>query len=303
MAAQALVWIAALLTTAAPLVPEGVLSTGTSTGLPNANDAGTGGDAGDSPEAATRLEAYGTYAGMLNSKKDADWYGWRPASSSDTPLCIAATVTGDALSHVSLVAQSANGDSRTVKASTGNESLSSTAAVAFPASASTFLGFVPVENPAGGDPTRPGSYAFDIRALRASDITANDAGLPGDAGMNIGSARPVGAGCFGGVLAAADQRDVFSFQGQTGQVVTVSMHDVVASGARMSLLGPSGSRIATVPSNGVFVATLTESGTYYLSMERSTAIPLAGDAPPIEAPYTFGLGLDPDPGQGCRPGC
>ncbi|HLE96882.1 MAG TPA: hypothetical protein VI997_05875 [Candidatus Thermoplasmatota archaeon] len=299
MSFQVLVWAAAL---AASAVPYGALDASTSTGLPNANDAGSGGDAGDTPTTALELPEYGSYQGAQNSPKDADWYALHPPSASETPICVSATVSGDAFSDVTLTVDDGDGSVRSVAARTGDPTVTSVLAIASRAGASTSVGFVPVPNPSGGNPTRPGGYAFDIRAVTAAHAMTGDGGTGSDASSVLGTATPVDGGCVAGTLRAGDQQDVFSFRGYRSQVATLSLFDTVDSTARLSLIGPDGSTITSVPSRSMTAVALAEDGTYYLSVARSTSIPLSASAPPVEVPYAIGLGLDPKPPP-CAPGC
>lgn len=272
---------------------------GATVSLPRGGDAGTGGDAGDTPLSATAVP-YGTFAGAHDSPKDADWYA---LPERDSPSCLEVTASSTAWLDLTVAV----------------DGFAETATI--PESGRLRWGFVdnrlddvlvgltPTVNPSGGTASRPGSYVVEAGAFGPGDLGSGDGGTGGDAAAKAPSATPLTRPCFAGSLAvpSGDTADVYSFAGVAGHTVTISFQRLVDADAFLTLATSSGTELAEI-SDGHATTTLPSTGTYYLAVTQAgdtstvftaaLALPLAGMT---SVPYL--AAVTDDPGQGCRPMC
>lgn len=272
---------------------------GLSASLPPTGDAGTSGDAGDTPATALAI-GYGAYAGYQHNPKDADWYTFPPLSAV---RCVEASASAAAAVDLNLAIDGFTA-STTVPES-GRVVWGYAAAGSHP-----LLGFTPTVNPAMHTPSRPGTYMFETRALSSTDLGSGDGGSGGDAGSKKASAIPLSRPCFAGSLAlpSGDDSDVYSFAGVVGHRVTITFQRLADGDAYLTLLSPTGAELAEIDDDRATV-TLPSTGTYYLAVTEAgdtSGVFAANLAFPssslIAVPYLAGY-TDDAGGQGCRPMC
>lgn len=259
-------------------------------------DAGTPGDAGDSPAEATELPSSGTYNGTLAPPGDADWYVLK--SPVDRSLCYQAVIDGQAYANatLSLTQGLAPAVTRPILPAHVLD-----LGIAAPTTSKVFLGLTPTQavHDQGSAETSLGSYRFDLQAFRHDDLGPGDAGTGQDAGEAPATGIAVEDPCIGGDLEPeVDTADTFTFQAEEGELVAISLAQAASAPIRLSLVSPSGDTRATIQEGGFADVALDETGIW--SVQAS----LFGTTDQqLEIDYMIGLtvnGPEPPP---CRPGC
>ncbi|HLE96881.1 MAG TPA: hypothetical protein VI997_05870 [Candidatus Thermoplasmatota archaeon] len=256
-----------------------------------ANDAGSGHDAGNARAVAHEIASFGKYPGRLEQPEDVDWYGKRPSSVFDVPICLSATVNAKTFADLSLVATT--GPYTREVLVHGTPGKTAKAGLAFPAATEALVGVEP-SPPTAQAPPRP--YDFSLAALFAQDIVSDTGASGGDAPNTPDNANLVSAGCVAGILRGeeGDTADVFAFAGKPGDVVTLSLRDLAGGTTRATLISPDKVPMASVDADAApSVTELTSPGVWYVSVTTSSASTTG---------YALGLALDPKPPP-CSPGC
>lgn len=248
------------------------------------NDAGSGADAGNTPDASLRLRDPGAWTGTLPANDPADWYSWK-FSSVTRPWCVEAGATSDALLQGTFSAISAAG---TREASF----LASPVRTGFVGLAGLDIkgAYLGIEDYIDAGST---AYGFSFKATSGS--TGGDGGTGADAPSTPSGAPRVPSGCFGGTLSPSrgDAADVYRFDASAGDSIVFTIASV-GDGAKLSLLSASGAVLASIDPSMVGTFSIDSPGTYSLSTSSSSdsayAIGLCG---PICGP----------PEQPCEPMC
>lgn len=264
--------------------------------VPLHDDAGSGGDAGDTPGDATELSDPGTYEGMLFPIGDADWYVLD--SPFDRAICYQAIVGGQVSASVTLSLTEGLQPAVERPISPG---LQLDLGLAAPTTSRVFLGLEPGP---GGSELSPiassfGPYRFDLQMLTFDDLGPGDAGTGEDAGDEPSDASPVPAPCFSADLGSeGDDRDVFLFEAEEDEHVALSLAQASTGPVRLSLISPSNETKAQVEDGGFTDVTLDETGQWLVVAE------LAEQETSLTGfDYMVGLtvnGPEPPP---CKPTC
>lgn len=299
----AAVFVAAALVLATPLL-------GAQGAIPIEDDAGSGGDAGDSPSEAVELGAEGEYEGHLTIPTDADWFALEVAGEGE-PICAEATVDGEALANVTLgatgqtLAEGPTVDDLALAEATHDPTEPLAVGLASPGVNTTFLGFTPQYTlPDGSGPHAGiGQYLFD---LQVTDVDPETIGS--DNGPNVDDAPalddvndranlpPVTGACVAGQLGTdGSQADAYAFEAEAGEYVTLSLatsEDTSTDTTTVGLVAPNGTEVLTLEDGDVTRVLVEESGTW--------AISLTSDH---DVAYGVGLSQDDDDPPPCRPTC
>jgi len=264
--------------------------------IPAQNDAGSGADASDVQSVPTPIPDYGTYAGTSRSVNDADWYAVTNSTTSMASTCTVLDATGDTYEGVTLGIATTSASHSVTSTLPADGALSLVLAGVAPTSVQ--VGLVPVPNPAGSTPARPGSYQFSIRGYTSADLGMGDAGL--GAGVDAPAwpdAVPLEGPCTRGTLTPlggiGDTSDAYAFTlPATTQIVytLASPTDVTLSVLDSAGQTVSGSAIAPGQIGDLTLA----AGTFYLNASAASGTTLD---------YMIGIvGGDPT-GPGCKPAC
>lgn len=298
----AAVLVAAALILATPLM-------GTQGAIPVEDDAGSGGDAGDSPSEAVELGGEGEYQGHLPIPTDADWFALEVSSDGD-PVCVEATIDGEALANVTLgatgqtLADGPTVDDLALAEATHDPTEPLDVGLASPGTKTTFLGLTPQYTlPDGSGPhVGIGQYLFDINV---TDVDTDTIGS--DNGPNVDDAPALGdvaradlpnatGACIAGQLGTdGSQADAYAFEAEAGEYVTLSLatsEDSSTDTTTVSLVAPNGTEVLTLEDGDVSRTLIEESGTW--------AISLTSDQ---DVAYGVGLTQDDDDPPPCRPTC
>lgn len=254
---------------------------------PDQDDAGTGQDAGDTPATALALPEGGSYTGTLDPVTEADWYTL--AAESEDIWCVQATALGGVRGDVTL-AVDVELDQSVTRQLTSQTQLSMGLASAVLEAA--WLGVDGTLAPVSGE------YAFSLEAMRLQDLGPADAGTGGDAGATPGTGLAVPGPCWRGDLnpSSGDARDVYTFDGLSGELVTLSVMTKGSNVVEALLVAPDGEVVLSVPSGSLSNTTLDEAGTWSVQVQPGTG---TGN---WSVPYAVGLSDGPEP-RPCRPMC
>lgn len=289
------------------------------------NDAGSGGDAGDTLDTAYRLPAWGAYEGAMvkhNTIRDTDWYRAPPIVETQAMQCVEFTGAANMWTNITVVARTPNGDLVTNPGFIPDKRTYVYGGIAVPALMDAWLGNVPNDHTSSGDPTRPGNYSFSFHDYDAASLGSGDGGLDGDAGNSFSNATPAPAPCFSGILKTnlGDSRDIYSFTAKGGTSVGISFALPGDQEALLGLYDSAGVKLAEVASGSITHVPITTDGTYYVSVIR-TDMPTVGTVSPVgtmstsssstsvsdtvvdtEIPYLIGIVMGPER-PGCKPHC
>jgi hypothetical protein len=279
---------------------------------PLRDDAGSGGDAGDTPDEALPLPEAGTFQGNLSTPDDADWYSLPGDGSA---VCVSATIDGRSVANATLAAERPGAElppENTPSAeATHNPTESLEVGLASPDVERVLLGLTPqytLTRPAAPD-LALGGYTFDLELAAVAGTTADELAEDPDAGQGPGdvpdqgsSVEPpaVESSCTAGNLEAADggsgDADAYRFHADAGDRVVVSLaaQEETSGATTMDLVTPAGKEQATLTNGDVVETTVEETGNYTLSLAN-------GQGNQVE--YGFGITTDDDGPPPCRPSC
>lgn len=213
------------------------------------DDAGSGGDAGDSPDAAYELPGPDVYAGSLSDSNDVDWY--RLPATGSGPVCVSAVVTGSIYGQTSLQVVGSDVYVDADKMRPGD-----TVSMGFMLAApeDLFFSVRPDDATVGGD------YDFELQVYDLAELPGENA--DGDAGNSLETATPLPTGCFAGGLNSAegDPADYFTFRGFDGQTFLFSL--ATLDNLELTLYDPAGQAVASASGTSVLEHTLEEAGTW-----------------------------------------
>ncbi|MDX1611031.1 MAG: hypothetical protein R3185_01595, partial [Candidatus Thermoplasmatota archaeon] len=223
------------------------------------NDGGSGDDAGDSKDRATRLDHPGEYRGKIRSGTDADWYAL-PTDSRD--VCVETQAWANEQTRVDLSLPGTD-----VSTLLGPGSRASLALVGQQID-EIRLGLSTPETTKLDDH----DYGFSLDYRTAAELLANgDAGSGQDAGDTLATAAPLEDACLGGSIGAEDTTDVYRFEGTAGSTTLVSLAQVSGEDpVTLSVISPTGERVASLQDGDVRNVELTETGTWYLELTTTT---------------------------------
>lgn len=253
----------------------------------NQNDAGTGGDAGDSRSAATPI-LLGSYTGNL-APSDEDWY---VANSATTNLvCVEASATGDQSGW--LVVGAENGNNGRKASARFAPGVTARAGVAAPTLERAVAGLVPSSSQTGAF-----GYQFSLGIVGVPDPSVGDALSGTDAGSSLTNALAVSTPCFGGRLnslsGTEDSTDTYKVTAAAGDVITYSLAAGLTN-VTLRLVDSAGNTVApSIASGQSAESPVLSSGTYFLVVGSSTLDP---------AVYLVGMVVGPPDPNGCRPYC
>lgn len=277
------------------------------------NDAASGQDAGNSPDAALPLAlARRTWSANLTPPgTDSDWYRLEAGAS----FCATGEATSNAPGELVLAARvdRSLSVSRSVAPHNGL-----TLALAAPAGGLPLLGLEPAPtiSTAAGGGTRtipnPGRYTFSFETRGLAELDPEGDGETPDAGPTGTTAAPLPVGCSAGMLGGADAVDAYAADVGEPRLLTISF--VVASGgpAPLRVVSPSGATVATLASGEAADVWASEPGrwTVVVGSSAGPALPLAlpllaaGDGQmTIDTTYVLGVTDGPGDPQPCRPSC
>lgn len=271
------------------------LSVATTGSLFPFSDAGTGADAGDTPENATVLPEAGNYSGILWPPGDADWYELSPPPTRSA--CFAAKIGGEATATGILtrnVELNPAVDRPVEPTKVLDLGLSS------PGASPVLLGLVPNETPAG--PVSVGTYEFELTVVTADQPGPGpgpgDAGTDRDAGGDAPSGIPTEGPCLSGTLDSdTDPRDVYLFSAKEDDRVALSLAQAAIAPARLTLVSPAEGEIAEIRDGEFTDVQLNATGQYQVVAE------LVGRPAMLEVDYLVGLTINGPEPPPCRPTC
>ncbi len=271
------------------------------------DDAGSGQDAGDTPEDALELPDIGVYQGNLTPPDDADWYTLKaghistfpnPSPDRDIPACMELGVRSQAAANVTLLLR--NGTDRSIEAPVF-ESQDLRLGIAAPHLRSTFIGLEPRD----GLPSF-GSYTLDLAAFGPPDKDDGDAGFGRDVGGTPETAADLPGPCLPGVLQKGDA-DAYNFEANAGDGLVLSLVHPIGPDFDTILIAPDGTqRNLTLQDGDLETVALDQDGTWtlqFVSTGGNTSLYLAGVS--IIGDCSTGCLMEqveeePKP---CRPGC
>lgn len=251
------------------------------------NDAGSGGDAGDSRSTATSI-LLGSYTGKL-VPNDQDWYVAQAATTSLT--CVEASAAGDHAGWLVVGAESgSNGRKASARFAPG---VTARAGVAAPTLDRAVAGLVP-----SSSQTSAFGYQFTLGLVGVPDPSVGDALSGTDASSTLSGALAVTTPCFGGrlnsVTGSVDSSDAYKVTAAKGDVITYSLAASLTA-VQLSLVDSAGNAIGpTITSGQSAESPQLSSGTYFLLVSSGTL-----DA----AAYLVGMAVGPPDPNGCRPYC
>jgi hypothetical protein len=272
------------------------------------NDAGSGGDAGDTRDQALLLPSPGSYNGRLDVAGDADWY--RVAQGSSPAICLETWFRGGL--RADAVAAIAQDPALTAR---------------HPMSGNKWRG-IGLASPGGGDgmaAVEPsfssgqqpdtGPYSFSLSVGTEAAPQRRETPTGADAGDLPASASNLPGPCFAGQVGGlGDGSDHFRFTGRDGEVLSLSFAQGGGATATLDLLAPDGRVLASLRSGGFARVWLDTQGTWMLRVTADAAGSESGmDEPASPLPrsdtgeddYLVGASTestesDPNP---CRPLC
>lgn len=272
---------------------------------PFRDDAGSGGDAGDTPQEALPLQEAGAYQGNLSTPADADWYR---LDRSQTATCMEATIDGRSVANATLAAERPGAtlplDEAPSAEATHNPTESLTLGLASPDVQRVLLGLTPqytLTHPAAPD-AGFGGYGFDLQVTTIADVAGDRRGPPGDvpAADAAGDLPRVSSSCVAGTLDAdggsGGDVDAYKLQADAGDRLVLSLATDAApsESTTLDLVTPSGKTALTLENGDVVGTRLEETGNYTLSVE---------DGLDQKVEYGFGITTDDDGPPSCRPSC
>lgn len=258
------------------------------------NDAGSGGDAGDTHATALALSAYGSYTGELHASHDTlDWYTMADPQSG--PACVELAESSDKPRGITLIVRD-EGVERSAAAVHGDNGASK---LAFAASDIDQSWFSVDPAPTSGTSARSGPYSFTLTAYRG--VTTADAGTGLDAGAERAKAIALASGCHGGRLGygqiALDTVDYYRIDMNAGDRLLATLGANASAPLGMLLEDANGNALTTtVGPDGLLSYQSASAAPVYLrmsSMSLSTA----------EFPYLVGLVVGPPGERPCSPYC
>lgn len=271
-----------------------VLLGGLASAAPSQNDAGSGGDAGNTRAQALALSAYGAYTGELkNSDDTSDWYTITDAPSG--PACIEMRESSEKIRGTRLTIVEGAME-KTVTAEHGDNGMSVLAIAASEVNAS----YLNINSGYGsGVNARSGPYSFSLNAYRT--VSTPDAGTGIDAGNNRANAIPIAAGCHGGRLGygqiALDTIDYYRIDLQAGDRIVASLGADLGAPLMMLIEDTQGNALTTtVGPDGMLAYTSATNQPVYLKTSSSSLSP-------AQFPYLVGIVVGPPGEPGCNPTC
>ncbi|MBW3581769.1 MAG: hypothetical protein KY455_01600 [Euryarchaeota archaeon] len=274
-----------------PVVPYLPAATGQESEGGLLNDAGTGGDAGDSRSSASLLMGFGLYeAGHIGM--DIDWYRHPPAL--------------DDVACVRLAASGASINDRILEAGPWSLSSMDTPTVMGVAVASLGDSYVAF-NDARPHQGVAEKYSFETRKV-ATTMVGGDGGSGGDAGSKPSEAVPLMDGCTTGALTnGPDNVDLYSFRARSGDrlVFTLGVDD--SASAWFALIGPDGGEVSVAEAGESIAHHVEEDGKWYLAVANTDNRRSTTET--VTATTAAGAELDGDSGSlpyvigACRPLC
>lgn len=260
------------------------------------NDAGTGGDAGNTRATATPI-AYGAYSGYIASQ-DSDWYR---APGATQPACAVATVRPFE-NPQSVAFGLERGASATLTTARILAGQSRTLAMAGTSYTGAVLGVAPLPNePQQGDPARPGPYQFTIATVGPSDRATRDALTGADVGGTPLDAGSASNGCIQGHLdplsrLGGDNADAYRLVAAPGDVITFSLAAAQGAPIGLTLTDANGVALSSIGVDGISSYSTSSGGVFYLTAARSTMVSAESIA------YIIGVIVGPEP-PSCTPNC
>lgn len=263
------------------------------------NDAGSGGDAPDSPDEALGI-APGTYEGNLTADEDGpqdqDWYRVQASGASgsngDAPggaVCTSANVTASDPTRLHL----RDPDDEEIRFDAQVGPAGKSLGLVRSASTNPLVGLSEV------DPFSLTSYDVEVQVTRASEV-------PDQASETLLD-RPeqTPGSCFGDTLDADDSHDVWTFQVNETTQALVSLGSESAREEILEVRDPNGTVVETLNStDGVDAVELDldETGQWSLDVSVAESVDM-----PSKSSYLVGFSMaDPEEEeeeQGCRPNC
>ena len=284
-------------------------------GAPGLNDAGSGQDAGDSPEHALLLPSSNARrlwsANLTPSGTDVDWY--RLATSG--AFCAAAEATLATPGGVTLASDTAQA-TRVARSVGAHKSVD--VALAAPAGRLPYLGIEPqslMMASSGSNAQGPTHYTF---ALRAFDHATLDPGADGEspeAGATLATAAPLANGCTAGRLSSAqgDLEDVYFLDVSEPRLLTLSFARAGGDAVTARVVTPTGATHATLASGGAVDVWTSETGRWSVVVSSASSagalaslrvpLPGAGAGMFVESSYLLASTDGPGDPQSCRPSC
>lgn len=265
------------------------------------DDAGSGRDAGDSPDDALEIVYASRYLGNL-SRFDRDWYVVEDVA--DSPSCVRARATtiAPAMMAFGLTSDDDELDVAFVELRANEETSAGWAASQFEYA---YLGFGATTHSHNPQP-----YSFDLERVGLPTRSEGDAGTGSDAGETLANALRIRDACTGGRLSARsllpDRSDVYSLALAAQQPLLVSFAHGAGANLTLSLLDSGGTVFSSVENNGSIEFVAPQAGTYYLraSLPDSVAVPSTSKttSSSTDSAYIIGTIVGP-PGSPCRPTC
>jgi len=284
-------------------------------GPPGQNDAGSGQDAGDSPDAALVVGgARRTWSANLTPPgTDADWYRRDVASA----FCAVASATTNSPGEIILASDPAR---ETAVRAPVDPPTPTTHALAAPSGRMPFFGLEPMSlvqtyGSTSSGPPSPGRYTFEFSTRSHAELDPEGDGESPEAGATAATSAPLSAGCAAGRLqsSAGDIEDRYHVD--ITQAIEMTFSFAIASGAPadVTVLSPSGATRATLSTGETATVWLSEPGrwTIVVAYEGAAIVPARGlaihallpDAPATTVTeYLLGTTGGPDP-EPCRPTC
>lgn len=285
-------------------------------GPPGQNDAGSGQDAGDTPDLALRVDGarHAWSANLTPPGSDADWYS-RDATSA---FCAVGSATTNAPGLLTLASDELRQNAARLAVAPHD---ATSLALAAPAGRRPYLGLEPlslVQTYGGstGGPPSPGRYTFELATLTLADLDPEGDGETPEAGATAATSAPLPEACAAGQLGttAADLEDRYHFDINGPVEMTFSFALAGGAAAQAIIVSPTGATRATLASGDAVSVWTDEPGRWtlvvaYESGALAPALGLALPPLPTTAPSTATLtdyllaitaGPDPEP---CRPTC
>lgn len=280
------------------------------------NDAGSGGDAGDSPAGAVLVSNARRVhtANLTPPGVDADWY----RQEAHEAFCSVAQMSASSAGSFTLAGDAA----QQLRASRMVEPRRNTElALASPPGGTPYLGFEPGSlfafSESGGDRSPdPGRYSFGFQTYRLADLDPEGDGESPEAGPAPGASRAIGSGCHAGrVAGVSDAEDWHHLDVSGSRQLTVSFALARASEASLEVRSPTG-EVRAVLASGEAADLWAEEGRWHLvvrapaatvaapaALALARAAPLAGAADESATDYLIGLTDGPGSSNACRPSC
>lgn len=289
---------------------QGVSSQSSAAGPGAQNDAGSGGDAGDTLGSALPIaSAQRTWnANLTPAGTDSDWY----VVPTGAPFCAETTTTTQAPGSLALTGSgsldesvrrpvSPHGSARLALAGTGGDS---PRLGVLPASLMTSAA-------ATGGPPSPGHYRFTFTSQSYAQLDPEGDGENPEAGGTALTSAALPRDCAAGRLGAGDDVDRYHFDVQDVRDLTFSFAVASGDAASLSVLKPDGTTFATLQSGGVADVWADVPGRWSVVVSHPVAAPFviratgagaAGASESLATSYLIGVTDGPDP-EPCRPSC